>query len=460
VLRARALQRLGRHYDVIALMHDEDIRDSPAAQLQLAMAFARSRDCDSAREIVDGLQRSDRLDLSTRAEIARCAALIAWMAKDDHTAERLLDDAPLDPSPAARASHYQLRSWIAARREDYGGQARLLASASQALLEDPSADVGLLADIVRTLALLNREMRLPDVSVIVERLVAEIPWTDDLRVQRYHATRMLGWYHALDGRFFPARRLLHEAERFAPSPAWRFMALLDRATLAKWASEPASSSATLYEALGLESGIAWDLTDDEERFALLSAAEVCVDVDAVRAHALLNRFNGLMEGFGPRMGARGDRRVAAFRATAAGAVQRALGQERSSIDSYQAAYAVFAEVGYRWRAAMCAVRLHGLTGEQSWLGIGASLIREYPHSWIAGELASSGVHIDDAVRRLTPREREVLRGLLEGLRITKIAERLRISPHTAKHYATKVYAAFGVDCQSQLMAEAKRRRFA
>jgi DNA-binding CsgD family transcriptional regulator len=459
-LAARALLRLGRPAEVIALLHactPKDAAEEVTVATILARAFARARDEGSAQAIIDGLQGAAQHDPTTRAEIARSSALVAWMRGDTDRAERDIEDAFGDPTPVARAGYYQLRSWIAARRENYAEQARLLLLASKHLLEDPGADVGLLAEITRALATLNRDLSLPDVAPSVERLVAEIAWTDDLAVAHFNAVRDLGWHHALQGRFLPALRLLHQAERIAPSRAWCIMALLDRARLASWAGEPASATASLFHALDLEPLVAWDRTDDEERSTLLVAADVCAEVDALRAHELLERFEELAGGFAPRMVARGDRRLAAHRLSVSGAVQHALGQDRAATESYRGAYVVFSEVGYRWRAAICANRLFALTGERSWLALGAEHVRDYPESWIARELATAGADVDDAVRRLTRREREVLQGLLAGLRITHIAGRLHISPHTAKHHATAIYRAFGVESQSGLMAEAKHR---
>ena len=460
-LQARALLRMARPGEAIALLHDCTV-DGEAQDVLvstvLARAFAQARDEVSARAIVDRLQHANITQPQARVEIARCSAVVAWMSGDTDRAERDLEDAFIDATPLGRATDYQLRSWIAARRENYVEQARLLTLASRQLLDEPLTDVGLLADITRTLATLNRDLSLADVAPTVERLVAEVPWTDDLAIAHFNALRDLGWHHALQGRFLPALRLLHEAERIAPSQAWSILALLDRARLASWAGEPASATASLYHALDLEPAVQWDRTGDEERSTLLVAADMCAEVDALRAHALLEHFKELAGGFGPLLGAGRDRRLAAYPHFVAGAVQHALGQNAAATESYRAAYVVFSEVGYRWRAAICANRLFALTGERSWLSLGVEHVRDYPDSWIARELANSGADLDDAVRRLTPREREVLQALLAGLRITHIAGRLHISPHTAKHHATAIYRAFGVESQSELMAEAKRRR--
>jgi DNA-binding CsgD family transcriptional regulator len=455
VLRGRALLRLGRPRDAIALLHDVE---TPSARVVLAQAFARSRDQGSAREIAGMLREARLEDPQVRAEIARCCAVIAWMGGDTDRAEADLEDALVDAAPVARAAYYQLRSWIAARRENYAEQAHLLTMAARHVLDDPSDDVGLLADITRTLATLNRDLPLPHVAPLVERLVADLPWTSDLGVAHFNAVRDLGWHHALHGRFLPALRLLHRAEALAPARAWVIMALADRAQLARWAGEPASSQATLLHALDLVPEVAWDTTDDEERSALLVAADACSEVDALRAHALLERFDALAGGFAPRLVARADRRVGAHRALVAGAVQHSLGHDAAAVESYRAAYVGFSELGYKWRAAICAGRLFALTRERSWHALGSELVREYPDGWIARDLATAGVDIDDAVRCLTPREREVLQSLLSGMRVTQIAGKLNISPHTAKHHATAIYRAFGVESQSELMAEAKRRR--
>ena len=51
--------------------------------------------------------------------------------------------------------------------------------------------------------------------------------------------------------------------------------------------------------------------------------------------------------------------------------------------------------------------------------------------------------------QLTPREREVLAALAEGLDNKAIAERLFISPDTARTHVVKVLAKLGVDSRLQ-----------
>lgn len=58
---------------------------------------------------------------------------------------------------------------------------------------------------------------------------------------------------------------------------------------------------------------------------------------------------------------------------------------------------------------------------------------------------------------LTPRERDVLRLLAEGLRNEEVGRRLSISPETVKVHVTKAMRKLGADTRTQAVAEALRR---
>jgi DNA-binding NarL/FixJ family response regulator len=56
-----------------------------------------------------------------------------------------------------------------------------------------------------------------------------------------------------------------------------------------------------------------------------------------------------------------------------------------------------------------------------------------------------------AASRLTPREREVLQGLAAGLGDKEIAQRLSISPETARKHMTNILAKLGVESRLQAL---------
>ena len=57
---------------------------------------------------------------------------------------------------------------------------------------------------------------------------------------------------------------------------------------------------------------------------------------------------------------------------------------------------------------------------------------------------------------LTPREREVLGLLAEGLTNRAIAERLGISEHTAKFHVNAILGKLGVETRTEAVGEAAR----
>jgi DNA-binding CsgD family transcriptional regulator len=54
---------------------------------------------------------------------------------------------------------------------------------------------------------------------------------------------------------------------------------------------------------------------------------------------------------------------------------------------------------------------------------------------------------------LSPRERQTLALLLEGLTDKEIAARLGISPYTVNQYTKSIYARFGADSRAGLLAQ-------
>ena len=68
---------------------------------------------------------------------------------------------------------------------------------------------------------------------------------------------------------------------------------------------------------------------------------------------------------------------------------------------------------------------------------------------LAGAERERGREVQETLAQLTSREREVLAALAEGLDNKAIAERLYISPDTARTHVVKVIAKLGVDSRLQ-----------
>jgi len=78
---------------------------------------------------------------------------------------------------------------------------------------------------------------------------------------------------------------------------------------------------------------------------------------------------------------------------------------------------------------------------------------------IAGESRPPAkiVAASEAAELLTPREREVLALMAEGLRNQEIAERLVISVRTVKVHVSNILSKLGADNRTEAVAEARRR---
>lgn len=64
----------------------------------------------------------------------------------------------------------------------------------------------------------------------------------------------------------------------------------------------------------------------------------------------------------------------------------------------------------------------------------------------------------DLSARLTPRQLDVLQGLLQGLTARQIASALYISPETAREHVANIYCALGVTSRAACIAAVYRRR--
>lgn len=58
----------------------------------------------------------------------------------------------------------------------------------------------------------------------------------------------------------------------------------------------------------------------------------------------------------------------------------------------------------------------------------------------------------EVIANLSKQERVVMRWIVAGLRNRAIAERMRISDYTVKHYLTRIYAKLGVSSRGELMS--------
>jgi non-specific serine/threonine protein kinase len=84
------------------------------------------------------------------------------------------------------------------------------------------------------------------------------------------------------------------------------------------------------------------------------------------------------------------------------------------------------------------------------------VIAEVERVLVAAEALGAGTTSDRDDAQLTPREREVLRLLVEGRSNPEIAAALFISPRTAETHVTHILAKLGVTTRAEAAAHAVR----
>lgn len=307
--------------------------------------------------------------------------------------------------------------------------------------------------VTHTLATLIREMDLPDALPAVERHLRDCRWPHDLDLQRFQALKALGWSYALRGDYFNAFRYLKQSAAFAPSAAWRAIALLDRAYLAKCVSEMRWSRQELDEADELAQHIDWHATRNEERVGLLLLAEMFAEIDSGKAARYVALYRELGDLNAPFLLYAKDERLHALADYSAGVTQLALGNSAAGAQLLRQSLDVYERAAYDWRAGRCALRLYEATSDSAYLELAERKLRSYPNSWLAAELRA--LTQAQSAPALPPMQQRVFEQLCQGLSTAEIAKNLGRSEFTVKNHIKLIFKAYHVRSRAALLAKVK-----
>ncbi|MGC1380107.1 MAG: LuxR C-terminal-related transcriptional regulator [Candidatus Baltobacteraceae bacterium] len=455
IVRVRALIRQSRYVEALDVIAGAE-RATPeeeALLLALKSACQSLRGApDLARTTLAALRRGQYAP-ETQLEIAYARMLIAWVEDDPDAMSAALHNVDGHDSPDVYGRWLYSLSWVAARRGEYNDQLRLLQAATAHIAKTPEAqDVFLLASATRALVHLVREIYAGDAFDSAVRIVESMPWTEDLEAERFLTFRGLAWAYALRGQHQKAYQYAYFARDIAPSAMWVAASYADQAYLARMAGENRSADALLDHAVACAKETNWT-TRGEERVALLNLAELSADRDPATARALLAIYDSIPATVHTALALAHDSRLTAMEEYTRGTVLAVTGDRQGAIEQLNNAYATFATLGYAWRAAASALRLHTINEQDRWLQLASEAVRDFPESSVANEIrkkaSSSG---DPRVAALTPAQRRVFALMCEGLSDKVIAQTLRISPETVKNHAARVRGAFGVRSRAALIA--------
>lgn len=454
-LRVRALMRLNRHGDAVAAIGEMRGMDPE----QDALLCALESECHSllgsiekARGALSGLDPS-RESSDTKFEMAYARTLLAWVEGTPDAMQEALDGVDMTPHPHLYGQWLYAKSWIAALRGDYREQLQWLRRAIAHIVETPVAyDVALLANATRSLVHLVREIAAPGAFEFTVGVSESLPWTADLEGERFLTFRGLAWAHALRGSHDKALQYAYFARDIAPSVRWVTACYADQAYLARMAGENASGNALLRHAVACARETDWT-SPGEERVAILNLVELTADRDLSAANRLMEIYDAIPITLSPRLALARDSRMRAMEEYARGCIFAASGERHAAIELLASAYSAYSSIGYAWRAAAAALRLHAVTEEVAWLRIAGEAVAEFSESSVARDIRVRAAGAGDArVASLTPAQRRVFGLICQGLSDKQIASNLGISPETVKNHAARVRAAFGVHSRAALIA--------
>jgi DNA-binding CsgD family transcriptional regulator len=430
----------------------KDQRQEVQRALLLAIAHTRVNEYAVADEYFESASAgTERLhDAELQAEIAYRRGRRYGAEKNAGAAREQLALAQKGVSPARKVDALILESYIYNIEGRHAQQAGALHRALDVI--DPADPRFAMSGAwtTHTLATLVREMNLPAAIPAVERQLRECIWPADLNLQRFQSLKALGWSHALRGDYFNAFRYLKQSGDFAPSAAWRTIALLDRAYLARCVNEMRWSRQELDEADEVAQHVDWHATRNEERVGLLLLAEMFAPIDSGKAARYMALYRELGELTAPFLLYSGDERLHALADYSAGVTQLALGNMTAGIKLLRQSLVAYEHAAYDWRAGRSGLRLYEATGAPEYLELAKEKLRDYPNSWLADELRKLARMQSEP--SLPPMQQRVFEQLCRGLSTAEIAKNLGRSEFTIKNHIKLIFKAHNVNSRAALIA--------
>lgn len=457
VLHCHALMRMARSQDALELVAAtkpaNPYEGAHLAALRGSLLTSLGKD-DEAAGVLSAVPTDsfgDEIDF----ELAYARMLLAWIRNDAAGMEFALRNSPASASVIARGRWLYATAWAAAMRRDYSGQLELLRRAIDHLTKIPTArDVSLLAPALRSYVHLAREISAPDAHTYASLVADQLPWTADLGNEQFLTIRGLAWVHALRGSYQRAMAYAYQARDLAPSPMWRTACYADQAYLARMANQTLASDAALEHAVKCAFETNWD-SPAEERVAILNLIELTADQYPGRAKQLMDLYDKITVGLSPHLAIARDNRFPAMEDYARAHVLAATHPRESSISLLESAYDRFSAIGYAWRAAASALRLHFVTENQEWLIRASEAVAGFSDSSVAYAIRKHAARVaDPRVASLTPAQRKIFELLRTGLRDKEIANRLKLSPQTVRNQSARIREAFNVRTRAGLAAAA------
>ena len=429
-----------------------------------ARAYTNSRNFEGAGEMVDAAGRLLEGENDLRApRVAYYRARLKTIMREFGTQEDDFALALRDPDPALRFNALSWRSWMYAGLEDYRAQLHDLREAFT-LFEKEGYRCNLASVATSLHAMLRLAFEIGDQEAVAQGEAAyeAIDWTPDIRENRFLSARALAWDAYVSGDPARAQWLFKDSKDFAPTNAWKVMAHVDRAYVARMNENEAWATEELQQAHVLADRVAWGSTKGEERMALVTMAILFAPVDMARAQRYVSTYIALgLDSIDPTLTAAHDRRAVAFEKYATGCVQQVLGNTKLAIRSFELAFEIFSQSEHFYRAALAANALYDVTHETAWLEMARANASRFPQSGLYRKLHErKQAAAEPEFAGLTAMQRQIAVGIAEGLDIDALSHRFSRSTFTIEKQIDAIAAHLGLRSRFGLRTELRKRSIA
>ncbi len=451
ILRAR-VARIEGDVEVWYRSAAEAARNHPEAGgrlLALALEAAALKGLGRTAESIELFERVREelaaYDPRGGAETAYLLAVHEWEERRYEVAESI---ALRNVRVGAHVSESRaLLGWIEVKREHYAASGLHFAAALTSLNSAPRDDVRLRARLLHILAVVASETIDLKLGQRVKRESEALVWPASLGVERFNTTTCLRFLALLEGDVERAWFLSRDAVAGAPSPPYASIGETNAAVACRLIGDERAAGLQTARAWEILEKVRWSSVDHEGRVALTNFAIESAAFMPAEASKALTKYRSLSAKSNARNSLEDDRRISAFEKVAAARVAEALGQRGSAIRMYSDALDLWIDLGYAMRAALAAIDVYRLTGDEERLAPAQAALERAPAAWFASWKKPVG-----PVDRLTPAERVVFFELLRGKTAKAIAAELNRSQHTVINHTRKVFAAFDVASRAKLLA--------
>jgi DNA-binding CsgD family transcriptional regulator len=451
------LQELAAHADAFT---------SPDARtgylIASARAYMKARNLDAAEAMLDNAQAALAGASEARAyELAYARARLSWNRREYDPLNEDLAFAMRSGDPALRFNALNLRAWMHAGLEDYRSTLSDLVGCLR-IYKEHGVECGLVnvATCVQSVLGFSFEVLDFDAEREAEQAFEAIEWTPQIQLARFASLRGLAFCAFLRGDSARAQWLFKDSKDAAPSAAWKAMAHVDRAYVARINGNEAWAAEELHDAHAIGRTVDWRSTRDEERMALVTLAVLLAPIDLGQAQRYVSTFIELgSDNLNPAIEASHDpRRAVAAQKYAAGRVHTMLGNSALGGRNLEESYRIFSAIEFDFRAAVVAQALYELSGDTRWLETARVHAAKFPNSALARQLNEAGsAKKNSDLAGLTPTQRQMALAHCQGLDNEELSRRFSRSTFTIEKQLEDIYAAFGVRSRNALRDELHRR---